>query len=46
MPERVARYMAGWDNISLNGRALAFSLLLAWRRAWFPALRRRWRRCA
>ncbi len=29
MPERVARYMAGWSNISLNGRALAFSLLLA-----------------
>jgi len=29
MPERVARYMAGWSNISLNGRALAFSILLA-----------------
>ncbi len=29
MPERIARYMAGWSNISLNGRALAFSLLLA-----------------
>ena len=29
MPERVARYMAGWSNISLNGRALVFSLLLA-----------------
>jgi len=29
MPEHVARYMAGWSNISLNGRALAFSLLLA-----------------
>ena len=29
MPERVARYMAGWSNISLNGRALAFSLILA-----------------
>ena len=29
MPERVARYMAGWDNTSLNGRVLAFSLLLA-----------------
>jgi predicted permease len=29
MPERVARFMAGWSNISLNGRALAFSLLLA-----------------
>jgi putative ABC transport system permease protein len=29
MPERVARYMSGWSNISLNGRALAFSLLLA-----------------
>jgi putative ABC transport system permease protein len=29
MPERVARYMAGWSNISLNGRALAMSLLLA-----------------
>jgi putative ABC transport system permease protein len=29
MPERVARYLAGWQNISLNGRALSFSLLLA-----------------
>jgi putative ABC transport system permease protein len=29
MPERVARYLAGWSNISLNGRALAFSLGLA-----------------
>jgi len=29
MPERVARYMAGWQNISLNGRALGFSLVLA-----------------
>jgi len=29
MPERVARFMAGWSNISLNGRALVFSLLLA-----------------
>jgi putative ABC transport system permease protein len=29
MPERVARFMAGWSNISLNGRALAFSLMLA-----------------
>jgi putative ABC transport system permease protein len=29
MPERVARYVAGWSNISLNGRALAYSLLLA-----------------
>ena len=29
MPEDVARRMAGWSNISLNGRALAFSLLLA-----------------
>jgi predicted permease len=29
MPERVARYMSGWANISLNGRALALSLLLA-----------------
>lgn len=29
MPERVARYMSGWSNISLNGRALAFSLLIA-----------------
>jgi len=28
MPEQVARSMAGWSNISLNGRALAFSLLL------------------
>jgi len=29
MPERVARYLAGWSNISLNGRALGFSLALA-----------------
>ncbi len=29
MPPRVARYMAGWSNISLNGRAFLFSLGLA-----------------
>jgi putative ABC transport system permease protein len=29
MPESVARYLAGWSNISLNGRALTLSLLLA-----------------
>ncbi|MGA2569637.1 MAG: ABC transporter permease [Terracidiphilus sp.] len=29
MPARVARYLSGWENTSLNGRALAFSLLLA-----------------
>ena len=29
MPERVARFMAGWSNISMNGRTLAYSLLLA-----------------
>jgi putative ABC transport system permease protein len=29
MPERVARYMSGWSNISLNGRSLALSLILA-----------------
>jgi putative ABC transport system permease protein len=29
MPERVARYMSGWSSISLNGRALTFSILLA-----------------
>jgi predicted permease len=29
MPSRVARYIPGWDNISLNGRALTFSVLLA-----------------
>jgi putative ABC transport system permease protein len=29
MPERVMRFMAGWSNISLNGRTLAYSLLLA-----------------
>ena len=29
MPAQVARYMAGWANISLSGRALLFSLLLA-----------------
>ena len=29
MPEHIARYMAGWSNISLNGRTLALSLGLA-----------------
>jgi putative ABC transport system permease protein len=29
MPEMVARELAGWTNISLNGRALALSLFLA-----------------
>jgi putative ABC transport system permease protein len=29
MPEKVARYMAGWSNISLNGRSIALSVLLA-----------------
>ena len=29
MPPLLARYMAGWSNISLNWRGLAFSLLLA-----------------
>ncbi len=29
MPARIARYMAGWSNTSLNGRVLAFSLLVA-----------------
>jgi putative ABC transport system permease protein len=29
MPERVARYMSGWSNISINGRAMALSILLA-----------------
>jgi putative ABC transport system permease protein len=29
MPARVARYMPGWSNTSLNGRALAFTTLLA-----------------
>lgn len=29
MPERVARYMSGWSHISIDGRALAFSVLLA-----------------
>jgi len=29
MPARVARYMSGWSNISLNGRALLFSFLSA-----------------
>jgi putative ABC transport system permease protein len=37
MPERVARYMAGWSNISLNGRALAF--LAAAGRGWRRGLR-------
>ena len=29
MPERVARYMSGWSNTSINGRTLLFSFLLA-----------------
>jgi putative ABC transport system permease protein len=29
MPERVARHMSGWSNISLNGRAFALSVSLA-----------------
>jgi predicted permease len=29
MPADVARFLSGWSNISLNGRALAFSLFLA-----------------
>jgi putative ABC transport system permease protein len=29
MPERVARLLSGWSNISLNGRAFALSLVLA-----------------
>lgn len=29
MPERIARHMSGWSNISLNGRVFAFSLVLA-----------------
>ena len=29
MPERVARYMAGWSNISLNARSVELSVILA-----------------
>ena len=29
MPNNIERYIAGWSNISLNGRALPFSLFLA-----------------
>ncbi|HEY2472568.1 MAG TPA: ABC transporter permease [Terracidiphilus sp.] len=29
MPPRIARYMAGWSNTSLNWRVMAFSLLIA-----------------
>jgi putative ABC transport system permease protein len=29
MPARVARYIPGWSNTALNGRAMGFSLLLA-----------------
>ncbi|HTW81826.1 MAG TPA: ABC transporter permease [Terracidiphilus sp.] len=29
MPARIAKYIPGWQNTQLNGRALAFSLLLA-----------------
>jgi len=46
MPERVARFMAGWSNISLNGRTLAFSLLLAVLAGVVSDLHRRWKPCA
>jgi putative ABC transport system permease protein len=29
MPARIARFIPGWANTTLNGRALAFSMLLA-----------------
>ncbi len=29
LPKSIEKYIAGWSNISLNGRALAFSLFLA-----------------
>jgi putative ABC transport system permease protein len=29
MPQNIARFVSGWGNFSLNGRALAFSLFLA-----------------
>jgi putative ABC transport system permease protein len=29
MPEKVARYMSGWSNISLNARSIAISVVLA-----------------
>jgi putative ABC transport system permease protein len=29
MPEKVARYMAGWSNVSLNARSVELSVLLA-----------------
>ena len=29
MPKTIEKYISGWSNISLNGRALAFSLFLA-----------------
>ena len=29
MPERIARYVAGWGHIELNGRALVLSIVLA-----------------
>jgi putative ABC transport system permease protein len=29
MPARIAKYIPGWQNTQLNGRALSFSLLLA-----------------
>ena len=29
MPEQIARFIPGWSNISLNGRALLFSLTVA-----------------
>jgi putative ABC transport system permease protein len=29
MPKSIEKYISGWSNISLNGRALAFSLILA-----------------
>jgi putative ABC transport system permease protein len=29
MPERIARYVAGWGHVELNGRALVLSIVLA-----------------
>jgi putative ABC transport system permease protein len=43
VPPEVARYIAGWDNIRLDGRAFAFTLAIAVLAGWFsgfiPALR-------
>ena len=45
MPERVARYMAGWSNTELNRRAIAFSSCWPAAQGWSREWLRRSKRC-